>query len=628
MKLKHLTLIGLFLSLSSFVLGTVDTNTVNKWNEQALNLAYTNPYKAMEIADKALEASRKIGFARGEVRALIRKGIVYDVQSRNEEAIKMYQQSLALARKTNDKKAIASNLNNLGLIFWKNNQLTKALSNLNNAYVMFGKLQDEYNCASASNNIGLIYEEMQRPKYAIKWGRIALQHAILAEDEPMMFDIYSNMGNAFNTLGVNDSANYYTQKCIEGYRKTGNKYGLGMALCNMGIIRSKGPDYSAAVPFFLESMAIAKEIGNEYSFASSAYNLSNVYVSLHEYEKIEQVLSEAYPIAQKLKSNELLFKISFNLAKAAYRRGDLKKGDKFMTAYLKHHEVYFKEVMNKNLSEAEKKIGLKNERERRLLERKEARLKIKRANDARFNDNLLWSAGAVVFMSAIGMVFFIIRKRNLQKELINQRAVFAATIEERKRISYDLHDHVGSQLSYVVNNLELIQHQEKDNTRIKRTFAMSQAAMNSLRDTVWALHSEELTMGALGERMENLARKMFEQQQDVTITFKHLYDKQTLVQQEHTMHVIRVFQEAVNNAYKHSGATILDIELGETAQGLYFTVRDNGIGIEENPEKPFHYGLQSMRDRAAKINARLSITGSPGNGVEVRLDWPKNNPIA
>lgn len=628
MKLQLLTLIGVLLTLVQFVYGEVDTNTVNKWNDQALNLAYTDPYKAMEIAEKALKASQKIGFSRGEVRALIRKGIIYDVQSKNEEAIGMYNQSLELARKTNDKKAIASNLNNLGLIFWKNNRLTKALSYLNRAYRMFGKLSDEYNCASAANNIGLIYEEMLRPKEAIGWGRIALKHAIRAEDEPMMFDIYSNMGNAFNTMGNNDSSRIYVIKSIDGYRKTGNKYGLGMSLCNLGIIMTKDPNFREAVPLFLESMAIAKEIGNDYSFASSAYNLSNTYLLMKEYAKVEEVLKEAYPIARRLKSNELSFKIAFALAKAAYRRGDLKQGDSYMSAYLKFHQKYFDEVLNKNLTEAEKKFELKNERERRLLEQKESGMKIKRAQDARFNDNLLWSAVALVVISGLVMVFFIIRKRNLQKELINERAVFAATIEERKRISYDLHDHVGSQLSYVVNNLELIQHQEKENDRIKRTFAMSQAAMNSLRDTVWALHSEELTMGALGERMENLARKMFEQLPNVSISFKRLFNPESLVQQEHTMHVIRIFQEAVNNAYKHSGTTFLEVELGETAQGLYFIVKDNGVGIAENPEKPFHYGLQSMRERASKIKADLSINGSAEAGVVVRLDWPKNNPIA
>lgn len=628
MKIKLLLLLSFLFLMSLSAQAEIDTNTVNKWNDQALNLAYTDPDKAMEIAEKSLKASRKIGFARGEVRALIRKGIVYDIQSKNEDAIRMYQESLQLARKTNDKKAIASNLNNLGLIFWKDNRLTDALSYLNKAYVMFGKLGDQYNCASAANNIGLIYEEMLRPHEAIRWSRIGLQHAIQAEDKDMMYNIYSNMGNAFNTMKNKDSAAYYTLKSIEGYRKNGNKYGLGIALCNLGIIQSKGPDQTKAIPSFQESMQIAKELGNDYSFASSAYNLSNNYFSLKQINKAQQVLEEAYPIARRLKSNELSFKIAFNLAKSYYRNNDLVKGDKYMSAYLNYHEQYFREVLDKNLTEAEKKIGFKTERKRRLLERKESQLKIKRAEDARFNDNLLWSSGAVVLLFALALIFFIVRKRNLQQELINQRAVFAATIEERKRISYDLHDHVGSQLSYVVNNLELIQHQEKSNERIQRTYAMGQAAMSSLRDTVWALHSEELTMGALQERMENLALKMFEQSSDTHITFNSKVEATTLVQQQHTMHVIRIFQEAVNNAYKHANASRLEIELGETATHLYFFLKDNGVGLPEQPEKQFHYGLQSMRDRAAKIGAVLTIQGEAGKGVEVRLEWPKNNPIA
>lgn len=594
-----------------------DTNMVNKWNQEALDLAYSDPKRAMELSEKALKLSQKLSFSRGEVRALIRKGIVYDVQSKSDEAIEMYELSLKLAKKTNDQKAIASNLNNLGLIYWKRSELTEAMTYLNRAYAIFGVLEDEYNMASAANNLGLIYEEMELHKKALSWSRKALTHAKRANDADLQYDIYSNMGNVFQSINQQDSAGIYSRKAIEGYRKNGNKYGLGMSLCNLGISLKNDGTSPEAIPLFLESMALAKEIGHEHSYVSSGINLSQSYYSLKQYDKEREVLLMIYPEMLHLQSNELGYKICYALGKNSVHFGDQEAARGYFEQYEKYHAAYFKGIITKNLAEAEKKFQVR-------AERQQSALKFKEQERARFVDNLIWFAGVMVLILIGVLTFFVIRKRNLQQELINQRSVFEATIEERKRISYDLHDHVGSQLSYVVNNLELIQHSDSENERVKRTFTMSQAAMNSLRDTVWALHSEELTMGALTERMENLARKMLENTTEIALVFASSVPAELVIPQHYTMHIMRVFQESIHNVYKHAQASVLTVNVAETADEIRVTVADNGIGIGDDPEKPFHYGLQSMKDRAAKINGKLTITSKPDGGTEVVLIWSKN----
>lgn len=595
-----------------------DTNTVNKWNQEALDLAYSDPKRAMELSEKALQLSQKLGFSRGEVRALIRKGIVYDVQSKNDLAIDMYQQSLQLAKKTHDQKAIASNLNNLGLIYWKKSELTEALTYFNRAYSMFGELEDEYNMASAANNLGLIYEEMELYRKSLSWCRKGLVHAKRSQDEAIQYDIYSNIGNAYQSLDIQDSSAFYSRKAIEGYRKTGNKYGLAMSLCNLGISLKNDREATESIPLFIESMEIAKEIGNEHSFVSSGINLSQSYYSLKQFDKERDVLLMIYPAALQLKSNELAYKVCYALGKSSIHFGDNEGARRYFEQYEKYHSAYFKGIITKNLAEAEKKFQVR-------AERQQAALKLKEQEQGRFLDNLIWTSVLIVLFLAGILIFFVIRKRNLQKELINQRSVFEATIEERKRISYDLHDHVGSQLSYVVNNLELIQHADSENERVKRTFNMSQAAMNSLRDTVWALHSEELTMGALAERMENLAKKMLENTTDIALVFHSAVPAEWVIPQHFTMHIMRIFQESIHNVYKHARASVLTVNVRETAGEISISVADNGIGISDDPQKPFHYGLQSMKDRAAKINGTLTISAKAEGGTEVLLTWSKSS---
>jgi len=625
MKLR-LLLIGLFGLLYSIrVQAEIDTNAINHWNDKALELAYSEPKKGMELAEKAYKEAQRLEFSRGEVRALIRMGIIYDVQSKNKQAIEKYELSLKLAQKTNDQKAIASNLNNLGLIYWKVDELNKSLDYLTRAYQLFRQLKDEYNMASSSNNIGLIYEELQLSNKALYWHRRAITHCRNAGEEAMLYDVYSNMGNAFENYQKNDSSRYYTLLAIQGYRKTGNKYGLGISLNNLGISYNSANKPLEAIRYYKESILISKELGNQFSTVSAGTNLASAYNKLALYNDEKRTYEEAHPLLNELNSKELGYKVCYGLAQCYFREQRFNEGERMMKQYHEYHAAYFKELLNKNIEETEKKFQLHDMRQRTKLMQQKTAFQLKRQESKQFTDNVIWTASLGLLILTGLLFFFIIRKRNLQQELSNQKAVFNATNEERKRISYDLHDHVGSQLSYVVNNLELIQHTDETNERVQRTFAMSQAAMSSLRDTVWALHSEELTLQSLTERMENVARKTVENESSLDFSLHSHIGSDQIIPQQATMHIMRVFQEAIHNCVKHAKASQITVSVSETATELILEISDDGIGIAENPQKPFHYGIQSMQERAGKIKGSCVIKINKTGGTTVCLKWPKNN---
>ena len=614
-------LIFLLVMLPFGLSAKIDTNTVNTWNDRALDLAYSNPGEGMRVAHLALKTSRKLSFSRGEVRALIRMGIIYDVISKNEDAIRLYKQSLALAEKTHDQKAIASNLNNLGLIYLKVNRFNASLKYFNRAYVLFSQLKDEYNLGTVSNNIGMIYGEMERHWLAWKWFRRAVVHYRKSGDESTIPNVYTNLGNTMEALHRYEAWKYYVHKSIAGHRKTNDKYGLGIALNNLGLLLVHKKNYVEAIPAFQESMAFSKEIGNTFSYVSAGHNLGDAYRKNGQEAQSFVLLQEIYPLLGEINSKELGYKICYELSKAYYRRGNAEIAERILKEYQYFHTAYYNEAMNRSLLETEQRFALKQHRQQTAF-------RIRKQQDQHFRENLLWSGG-VIFLLLTGLLsFFIIRKRNLQKELANRDAIFEATMEERRRISYDLHDHVGSQLSYVVNNLELINYTDNSNDRINRTFAMSQAAMRSLRDTVWALHTEELTLATLAQRMENVALKTLENNPEIVPEFELDSDQTDIIPPQATMHLMRIFQEAVHNVVKHARAAKLKVQLTEEGNNWQLVIADNGIGMEGDSAKPFHYGLQSMRERAEKLGGTVNISGTPGSGTTVTVNWPKNTPIA
>jgi len=95
--------------------------------------------------------------------------------------------------------------------------------------------------------------------------------------------------------------------------------------------------------------------------------------------------------------------------------------------------------------------------------------------------------------------------------------------------------------------------------------------------------------------------------------------------------VFRIFQEALTNVIRHSGATKVVVVLREEDQrslfgdeNLVLEIRDNGRGItEEEILKPESLGLLGMKERVLAFGGELSIRGEPGGGTALVLQIPR-----
>ena len=85
-------------------------------------------------------------------------------------------------------------------------------------------------------------------------------------------------------------------------------------------------------------------------------------------------------------------------------------------------------------------------------------------------------------------------------------------------------------------------------------------------------------------------------------------------------------KEALLNACRHSDGNLLTLHLDYRPDALILDVQDNGNGIDPaifvSGEKPGHWGLIGMRERAKQISAKFSIESSPGSGTRVTLSIP------
>src|SRR5262249_5408125 len=89
--------------------------------------------------------------------------------------------------------------------------------------------------------------------------------------------------------------------------------------------------------------------------------------------------------------------------------------------------------------------------------------------------------------------------------------------------------------------------------------------------------------------------------------------------------IYRIGREALVNAFCHSKATRIEVELKYSDNGLSLRIRDNGCGIDPQVlerGRDAHWGLAGMRERAARISGQLQVSSSAMAGTEVQLCVP------
>ncbi len=222
-----------------------------------------------------------------------------------------------------------------------------------------------------------------------------------------------------------------------------------------------------------------------------------------------------------------------------------------------------------------------------------------------------WFIGLVLLVVSV-LVYGIFRYR-LQQVVAMERL--------RTQISSDLHDDVGSMLSGLAMQTELLEANasEKDKIRLHKIGNISRNAVSQMRDLVWSIDSRRETVAHLIERMQELAEELLLPK---SITFdinsKSIKNRDKKIPAQIKQDIFLIYKEAINNVVRHSNATHVQIEIINTTKGCNLTVQDNGSKKESYQSTGL--GLSNMKMRARKLKANLTFSAE--NGFAIHLELP------
>jgi signal transduction histidine kinase len=222
---------------------------------------------------------------------------------------------------------------------------------------------------------------------------------------------------------------------------------------------------------------------------------------------------------------------------------------------------------------------------------------------------------AVTFADQVALV--------IENTRLRAQAEHSAVLAERNRLARDLHDAVTQTLfaaSLIADVLPRLwkRNPEEAARRLDELRDLTRGALAEMRTLLLELRPTALSetdfpdlLRQLADAFQGRARVLTE----VTITGPCALPPDT------KLAFYRIAQEALNNIARHANATRATIRLDCQPESVRLHIADDGAGFDLDAVPPDHLGLTIMRERAATIEADLTITSQPGQGTDVVLLW-------
>lgn len=228
------------------------------------------------------------------------------------------------------------------------------------------------------------------------------------------------------------------------------------------------------------------------------------------------------------------------------------------------------------------------------------------------------------------------RQKRQEEEMLRMKAQYEKEallsqleIQENtfKAIAQELHDNIGQMLSVVKITLSALPLEQEHPALelVQNSQQVLHKAMADLSNLTKSLHTERIADVGLSEsirfELNAIAKSGILKVDFTTEGYEYPFDEQK------SIYLFRMFQEALNNTLKHAQATAIVVKLVYTDEAFTMSIADNGTGfsLEEkktNASPGSGVGLRSLYNRSGIIGAEISIDSKPGAGTSVVIKLP------
>ncbi|TMA89074.1 MAG: sensor histidine kinase [Deltaproteobacteria bacterium] len=239
---------------------------------------------------------------------------------------------------------------------------------------------------------------------------------------------------------------------------------------------------------------------------------------------------------------------------------------------------------------------------------------------------LIRSLYLLLLAGIFGYISEFEKKQNERLLALSKTAAQAATLRERRRIMYELHDGILQSLATLILRLEgcrgrLLKTQTELAEEIESVENLTRDSMNEIRQFLAGKDSQPIASGMLMDKLleemrflhEGLGLDVILESQPENLALPAVIERETYY----------VLREALTNVTRHSHASRVEIQLEQMNGTLKGSLTDDGVGFnQKNLRTETGFGLSGMQQRMNKLGGELLVESSPGYGTKVSFVVP------
>lgn len=560
--------------------------------------------------------------------------------------------SLEIAKKIKDDTLIAQAYNDLANVYIYRGDFIKSIEYCNISKQIRTKLNDEEGIASLDFKIGSNYSRLTQYDSSVFYLLKSLSYYEEVKNENIISNIYSNLSANYHTQGNYKKALEYIKRPLKYFEETEDYLRLSNTLINLSGINLEIKDTLGALNTLKKAEQYANISKNMVALATIYNNYASIFINYNQYDSSLYYVKKSIDLRAQLgtqsdlESANLTYVISlFNLGKinealpkAIALEKSLEKmqyNDKLIQVYQllaymyaynndmdsliyynKKYNALFAQIENQNLNKTAQELETIYQ-----TEKKEKEILVQKAKIAEQRTYIIISIATALFVILLSVFTYNylnqknkqLKQENELKDALQKIETQNRLQEQRLQISRDLHDNIGAQLTFIISSIDNLKYALTDkNPKIEEKLssisAFTKDTIIELRDTIWAMNKEEITIEDLKSRISNFIENAKLSLNGIEFNFKfnnNNFDVKPFTS-KNGINIYRIIQEAVNNAIKHAKATKILVETNVTENEIQIAIKDNGVGIAQSKENTGN-GLLTMKKRAQELNANFDI---------------------
>jgi signal transduction histidine kinase len=570
--------------------------------------------KSKTFAERELNLAKKIKDSKWIAQAYNDLAISYYKLGDFDSSLIMNYHALDIREKLKDDLLIASSLSKIGTIYQETGKYKKAIEIQFKVLKISEKAQKKTNIGITKNNIAVIYHQLKNTDKSIHFSKSAITEFDPETEDYYIAQSHGNLGSSYSVLKKHQTSNYYLQLALKVFKKYGDKVNEAGVENGIGLNFRSQNKIDEALLHYQKAYDLSSEINDKTGKNLYAHNISIVLKKLGRFQEAEKYLLETLTNTEESNSAQRL--MLYRQLATLY--GYLKDGDKvefYLDKYSSLKETIFNQNNAKEIANFETKYN--TEKTKRLLVENQAKLEAQQKR-------LIFSISMFAFITLLFILIYRFQK-DKRKKLELGKKLEKILLEkdfgdEKLRIARELHDNIGSQLTFIISsldNLEYLPNQAEKLSKISDLSNFGRLTMKDLRDTIWAMNHDGGTFEQLITRVSEL-RSVLPSTLSVSILSDVSFNKALNGLQ--LLNIYRIAQEFIQNTIKYANASEVKIEFSNRNSNFLIEICDNGEGFDLD-QLSFGNGILNIKRRCEDLNGQFEINSST-DGTKIQLSIP------